>query len=422
MKQKILVLSHSASIGGAELALASLIESTKETYEWHVVIADTKKASVRLTRYASKVSYLDLPWWCYEAHGSPKQSSKKAILKAMQKLELFAESADYLLTNTITVPWLSFVARKLNKPHVWYVHEFGDIDHNLQFINGYKASLETISNNATRVLTISTAVKQHLEQAIPATQIDLIHQAIDFDKLLEIPVKPIANNAHVKLLCIGAIKPSKGQDIAVAAAKLASEKHDISLDVVGPNANDAFVQELIKSEGSKISIQPRAYNIVTELSSHDVVLMCSSNEAMGRVTLEALAAGKIVVGYDCIATKELLSDNRGILYSPNELAELATAIIKSLDHVIDVTKNRHFVTNTYSSLRQADDFKATIANAHSQNEKVNVKGLDLDSYLKTLEENGLFITNTSRIARKLKKPMARLLPESIKKRARKIIR
>ena len=47
----------------------------------------------------------------------------------------------------------------------------------------------------------------------------------------------------------------------------------------------------------------------------DAVLMCSRHEAMGRVTAEGMAAGRVVIGCNSGGTKELIQDRYdGLLY------------------------------------------------------------------------------------------------------------
>ena len=47
----------------------------------------------------------------------------------------------------------------------------------------------------------------------------------------------------------------------------------------------------------------------------DAVLMCSPNESMGRVTAEAMAAARPVIGYNSDGTAELIEDeHNGLLY------------------------------------------------------------------------------------------------------------
>jgi glycosyltransferase involved in cell wall biosynthesis len=56
----------------------------------------------------------------------------------------------------------------------------------------------------------------------------------------------------------------------------------------------------------------------------DVALMCSSDEAFGRVTVEAMKLGLPVIGIDSGGTNEIIVDGRtGYLIPPNDPSALA---------------------------------------------------------------------------------------------------
>jgi glycosyltransferase involved in cell wall biosynthesis len=59
----------------------------------------------------------------------------------------------------------------------------------------------------------------------------------------------------------------------------------------------------------------------------DVVLMCSRSEGFGRVTVEGMLAGKVVIGARSGATTELIQDGvTGLLYTLGDYKELANKI------------------------------------------------------------------------------------------------
>lgn len=416
-KQSVLVLAHSAAVGGAELALASLIESTRDRYDWHVVFSEKKNAPHKLLAHATSVSYLDLPWWCYEAQGQAKKIYKAALLNDIEKLKSFARAADILLTNTITVPWLGLIAHELGKPHIWYIHEYGDLDHHYNFVAGYDQSLRLIGSHAHRVLTISNAVKDHLSRIIPACQIDIINQAVNAEALANLPVSHMSD--PIRLLALGGIKRSKGQHIALEAAQ---QLQNVSLDIVGPSGDDVYVAclESAAATSSNVSLQVRAYDVAQELGAHDVVLMCSQNEALGRITLEALAAGKLVIGYACAATKELLAEGRGILYTPNTSDALAAAIQNARQHPIDVEKNRQFVKENYGLTKQAADFQACADKALTS-PPLNTPAA-LENYLSLLNERSLFVGFAGHLKQQGRKLVVKSLPGPVRKSLKKIVK
>jgi glycosyltransferase involved in cell wall biosynthesis len=47
--------------------------------------------------------------------------------------------------------------------------------------------------------------------------------------------------------------------------------------------------------------------------------MCSKNEGLGRVTLEAMSYGKPIIGFDNAGTKEIIEDGKdGVFYNNHE--------------------------------------------------------------------------------------------------------
>lgn len=411
-KSRILALAHSPFVGGGELALKSLIDSTSHLYDWTVVIPHSENIDEKIK--SPGVRYVSLPaltWWCYEAHDKPTLINQRRLKASLGTLESLAKDADILLTNTITIPWLGFIAQKNMQPHIWYVHEYGDIDHNLQFIAGYEQSLKMINQSSSRVLTISNDVKQHLSRIIPAEKIDLIHQSIDLNDLVNIPVA--SHFDTFSILCMGAIKPSKGQLIALDAV---SKLKNVSLDIIGPSADQAYAQLLQKRAESfpNISVQVRRYSPKDELSSHNVLLMCSENEGLGRVTLEGLAAGRLVIGYDCRSTRELLDSQRGILYSPNNAASLQKTIETLNENLsrVNLEQARRYVMDTFSSESQAHDFENCVQNALSVPPP---EGTLMKEYIQLLRQSNLWERPLETIKRTVKNSVPKPIKRTVKK-------
>ena len=74
--------------------------------------------------------------------------------------------------------------------------------------------------------------------------------------------------------------------------------------------------------------------VTAEYHRADAVLMCSRDEGMGRVTVEAMSYGKPVLGYRGGATPELLTDEvDGFLYENDAqgLAEKMDLLLKDPD-------------------------------------------------------------------------------------------
>jgi glycosyltransferase involved in cell wall biosynthesis len=84
----------------------------------------------------------------------------------------------------------------------------------------------------------------------------------------------------------------------------------------------------------------------------DVVLMCSKNEGMGRVTVEAMAACRPVIGYDNAGTSEIVRhEQTGLLYQGGfeELAVQMKRCVENPDWGRQIGENAwQFARNEYS--------------------------------------------------------------------------
>lgn len=366
-RKRILVLSHSTQTGGAELALKSLIESTSEKIEWGVVYpSHIKKLGLEING-VSKKYFLSLPWWCYEKNDTP-MFDRNRLFKNIKKLESISKNYDILLTNTITVPWLSLVASNLNKPHVWYIHEYGNVDHDLKFILGYDESLKFINQTSDVVITISENLRDHLSKNVDTNKINILHQAIDLQEYSNIAIKDIPKDLKdVSIGMYAAIKPSKGQHLLIEALQAieSSGKKPPKAIIRGPVADKEYYAKLKSISIDKSYIDLKAEIIVPSsfLKNIDVVFVGSKVEALGRATIEALAAGKVIIGSNTGATKYLLK-NKGILFNLDSKADLLDKIksLGKLEKTLDREKNRIEIGNIYNHQNQANEFVEMVNN------------------------------------------------------------
>ena len=85
---------------------------------------------------------------------------------------------------------------------------------------------------------------------------------------------------------------------------------DVRLIIVG-NGNDGYVWALKKYIKKKnldnnISILPFRYDLSDLRKEVSYEIICSQNEALGRVTIEAMLAGNIVIGARSGGTTEII--------------------------------------------------------------------------------------------------------------------
>ena len=84
-----------------------------------------------------------------------------------------------------------------------------------------------------------------------------------------------------------------------------------------------------------------------------IVSVCSSKEAFGRVTVEAMLAGCLVIGADSGGTSSILNDqNYGFLYTPDNLEsyveKLYNSIIKYPEYQSKLQSAQTYAREVYS--------------------------------------------------------------------------
>jgi glycosyltransferase involved in cell wall biosynthesis len=109
------------------------------------------------------------------------------------------------------------------------------------------------------------------------------------------------------------------------------------LSIVG-SGNDEYVKSikrLVFEKGLENNVKLLGYmdNPLHVMAESDAFLMCSRNEAFGRVTLEAMSIGCPVVGACSGGTEELLELGKyGLLYKPGDCDDLGKKILDLLSN------------------------------------------------------------------------------------------
>jgi glycosyltransferase involved in cell wall biosynthesis len=139
------------------------------------------------------------------------------------------------------------------------------------------------------------------------------------------------------VLFVGQLKDYKGVDVLIRAiAKLRAEGNDISLRVVGEGPR--LVNYRRTADGLRLNGGVKFLGNVDDEALIDLYSQCdlfvlpstSRREAFGLVQLEAVAAGKRVVGSDIPGAGEVTRMIDGFLVKPNDHVALAQEILRAV--------------------------------------------------------------------------------------------
>ncbi|MEM8779197.1 MAG: glycosyltransferase, partial [Cyanobacteria bacterium P01_G01_bin.49] len=145
------------------------------------------------------------------------------------------------------------------------------------------------------------------------------------------------SNQNYTFSMVGVLFSTKGQDIAIKALGILVKSFpNVRLVLVGKGQKQYqnYLQQLVDELNITNNVEFWGYrdDSYQAYLNCDAVLMCSENEAMGRVTVEAMSACRPVIGYDNQGTSELIEhDYTGLLYQ-NGHEELASCMQKFVEN------------------------------------------------------------------------------------------
>ena len=248
------------------------------------------------------------------------------------------EKPDIVHVNTFTSYVGAVAALKTKTPLVWHIREFVEDDFNCEFWNKKRAI--RLLEEADCSVAISESVKRKFESLSGKSNIVCIYNGIDLSKYLNPEHKIFESNSTV-ITVVGRITESKGQLFVVKAiSQLLKENSDIELLFAG-TGDDNEVSKLKSAisdmgiDNDKVKLLGFVDDIPGLFSRSDIVIVPSKCEAFGRVTVEAMASGCLVIGSDSGGTGELIdNDNDGLLYEQGNADSLVSVLSKALNNKV----------------------------------------------------------------------------------------
>ncbi len=208
-----------------------------------------------------------------------------------------------------------------------------------------KSSLKKLYNSVMargeKVIAISNYMKKHIEKHYPFAKTELVYEGINTD-FYQSTTK--ASGKTIFLPC--RLSPIKGVHIAIGAFQKVVEKHTdarLMLIRIGKKNYIEEIDKLIERLNLKAHvefIEPTS-DLRPYYERSAIILVASVvPEALGRVSLEALAMERLLIATDLGANPEICIEGMtGFLVSPANVGQLASALVHCLT-LDDEMKNR----------------------------------------------------------------------------------
>src|SRR3990167_160653 len=181
---KVLVLSHTSDLlGGAERSMLDVFDNWVAKYNIKpefilreplgMLVGEMKKRGWKY--YPVKYtfwSWPNLPTKREDIFIHSVQNSQ-----AVEEIEAIIgrTKPDLVITNTVISPWAAIAAHFKQVPHVWFVREYGDLDHDRSFEIDHDQVFTDIGNLSNLVVANSETMARHIEQYVDKRKVTTLY-------------------------------------------------------------------------------------------------------------------------------------------------------------------------------------------------------------------------------------------------------
>lgn len=370
----IVYIAPQTFFGGASLSLLGMIRQLKDKHNIYVIVReDGNEYTATLRKMGVEViSYPYGHWMKVRNHGirwlARKYRGKiECILHRRYAKELAGKLSDKNInvvhSNLSISDFGAHLAKELRVPHVWHIREFGKEDFELYPVFSQDYVNRVMKEESSKLIAISDGI---YNKFVPyfGEKLVKISNGIDIEKFYK-PQKEIFISKKTRMIMFSNISATKGQmEFVSAIAKLPQElKKDVEIFIAGSCYDEVFMDQLqnsIKDYNLQRQVEFLGFqkNIIPFLENTDIVVVASRAEAFGRVTVEGMLSGNLVIGANTGGTLELLGHGKyGVLYKQGNSESLSYEIekvLKNKEQMREIASlGRTFAAENYSSEKNA---------------------------------------------------------------------
>lgn len=385
MKKKILFVTHSGELGGAESKMLTLIQDTK--FECEILILSDGKLAEKAKRLGIKTQTLLMPKLISSLRKGTKSLDYSFGFSEMKnflvKYNSRKDDFDFIVCMSQKAHFLTLMSKIPKDKIIWFMNDRLNRDY-----FGFLAfNFIKISSKFTKypIILNSKISKDDWHSAkARKNNIHIIPSGIDttlYDKKKNNSDKKIAeikDNYHSSadnvISLVGRICEWKGQDLAIEAIK--DIDNAVLLIIGGAQfAGDELYEKFLKNKVQSYRLEKKIFfmghvdNISDYLFASDLVIHCSTiPEPFGRVIVEGMLAEKIVLAPNSGGPLEILEEGKtGYFYKMGSIESLKTKIKeifnKDKSDIETVAKNaRAEALENYSSEMMTKKFEEILEN------------------------------------------------------------
>jgi len=352
---RVLYVTHYSGFYGANRSLLRLILELREIYGVIPLVIVPMKGV-----FTNELNEKEIDFEIYRFYNWQNIGNSWMVSFTKQALNwfLFANIAkdlkkkkigiDLIHTNTSITNLGGYLSKVLNIPHIWHIREFGALDFNTKYLNGIKKAGKYYESHSNHIVAISKKLKDYYSNYISEKKIKVIYNGVELNENL---TKGFNSKDSLRLCFVGVITENKNQMEAIRACEYLIKKNvtDFMLQFVGdgPDAYHPSLVNYVREKHLENHVEFVGYvdKINPILEKSDVGIVCSKNEAFGRVTVEYMAQKMPVIASNTGANPEIIEHgSTGYLYEIGNYKSLALHIQRLIEDrslLINLGKNAY---------------------------------------------------------------------------------
>ena len=350
---KVCIFCHDSYMSGANLALKDWIDDNKQ--DQFILVIPHKNVQFKNEFKNKNIKVVVGNYFCLVKNLTKmplmyciKKSLKKIYMVTIGKLflqRLYSKlnqiNPDVVISNSFVLIYGALYSQKNHKKHVWYIREFMEEDHMITHYN--KKQIKKLAEESY-ALYISEVIESKYQKIYHFRKCVTIYDKIAFEKKYK-RIIPKFQNEPLHAIMAGSLSLGKGQwDAIFAVEKLTRKGYKIMLDIYGDGPIKKDIENYLRERKlDNISLKCFSTDLNKLRSRYDLAFVCSKNEALGRVTVEAMYYGNLVLGANSGFTKYIVQDKQtGILYKSGNVDDL---VLKLENVYQNATENNKIIRN-----------------------------------------------------------------------------
>jgi len=352
---KVLYLQPGSGIGGSKVSLYCILSSAPEGQVSQVALASPPEPpyEAQISPYVEKIHYLNLPTWNKYRRITTGEKLRAPFSHVKRILDLFPavidlikiivrEKIDLVHTNNSICAAGAFAAFFAKRPHVWHVREPIGAMGEYPLIPGDLLSAFIFKRFSSDIVCNSAFTANFFRRY--GYPVHIVTNGLDLQQFegseargIVLRLQIFNDSASPVVAMIGNVTTIwKKHDLFLAVcAKLSRSFPGCRFVVFGSSSNLSQTEYTRRLErlANDLNIRDRVVwadfinDVPAMMHSLDILIHPASGEGSGRVVMEAMAAGKPVIGVRAGGVQELIQDGvTGYLVSPDDVESMAEKI------------------------------------------------------------------------------------------------